>query len=335
MVRIQSDSVYHRAPVFKTLSRTSALAQAVIAGAYEIAITEACANAPPADIDYTPTDQMMIIALGRLGMLEFDLASDADLVFVIPDSDSREILFWTAVAERMIGVIGAYTGDGVVFTIDTRLRPNGREGALVQTVSGYKDYFANRAEAWEGISWMKARGVAGNIDRATEFLGELQQIDWRNYGQNGRSRMELVEMRMRLEREQGVRNPLKAGPGGYFDIDFALMYLRLKSAGFFFKVLNTPARIETIEKMGHLDRDDAAFLQNAATFYRAIDHGMRISTGHAEGRLPTNPAQMAPLTELVHRWTPASLHDEPLEVVFKRVRGNTRSFFDSIFSRKP
>ena len=325
MVRIQSDSVYHRAPVFTTLSRTSALAESVIAGAYEIAIAETCVAAP--------ADRMMVIALGRLGMLEFDLASDADLVFVIPDSAAGETLFWTRVAERMIGVIGAYTGDGVVFAIDTRLRPNGREGALVQTESACKDYFANRAEAWEGISWMKARGIAGDLDRATQFLGELQEIDWRNYGQNGRSRGELAGMRMRLEREQGKRSPLKAGPGGYYDIDFALMYLRLKSAGFFFKVLNTPARIETIEKMGHLDRADADFLRNAAMFYRAVDHGLRVSTGQAGGQLPNNPAHLATLTELVHRWTPASLHADTLEVTLKQIRQGTREFFERTFGR--
>ena len=61
----------------------------------------------------------------------------------------------------MIDVIGAYTGDGVIFTVDTRLRPNGREGDLVQTESSYKDYFAKHAEAWEGISYMKSRAVAG------------------------------------------------------------------------------------------------------------------------------------------------------------------------------
>ena len=61
-------------------------------------------------------------------------------------------------------------------------------------------------------------------------------------------------MRARLEREQGDSNPLKAGTGGYYDIDFAPMYLRLKSAGIFFKVLNTPERIDVIEQMGHLDR---------------------------------------------------------------------------------
>jgi glutamate-ammonia-ligase adenylyltransferase len=333
MMRIQSDSVYHCTPVFRTLKRTSELAQSVIAAAYEIAVAEACAEAPPLSADYVPAHQMMVIALGRLGMLEFDLASDADLVFAIPDADAPETLFWTGVAERLISVIGAYTGDGVIFTIDTRLRPNGREGALVQTESAYKDYFANRAEAWEGISWMKARGAAGNIDRATAFLGELQQVDWRQYGQSTRSRTELVRMRARLERDQGARTPLKAGRGGYYDIDFALMYLRLKSAGFFFKVLNTPERIDIIEKMGHIEREDAAFLRDAATFFRAVDHGLRVATGHAEGRLPTNPAQLAILTELVHRWTPESLHDGTLEQVAKRIRQQTRAFFERLFGK--
>jgi len=333
MVRIQSDSVYHRTPVFRTLKRTSELAQSVIAAAYEIAVAEALAEAPPSSHGYTPANQMMVIALGRLGMLEFDLASDADLVFAIPDADASETLFWTGVAERIISVIGAYTGDGVIFTIDTRLRANGREGALVQTESAYKDYFANRAEAWEGISWMKARGVAGNIERATAFPGEPPQGDWRQYGQSTQSRTELVRMRARLERDQGARNPLKAGRGGYYDIDFALMYLRLKSAGFFFKVLNTPERIDIIEKMGHIEREDAAFLREAATFYRAIDHGLRVATGHAEGRLPTNPAHLAILTELVHRWTPEGLHEGTLEQVSKRIRQQTRAFFERLFGK--
>ena len=331
MVRIQSDSVYHRVPVFRTLRRTSELAESVIAAAYEIAIQETCYANPPASSAWSPSRQMMVIALGRLGMVEFDLASDADLVFVIPDGDAPEMQFWTSVAEHMISVIGAYTGDGVVFTIDTRLRPNGRAGALVQTESAYKDYFAHHAEAWEGISYMKARAVAGDIERATIFLDELQQLDWREYGQNGRSRVELAQMRARLEREQGMRNPLKAGSGGFYDIDFALMYLRLKAAGFFFKVLNTPERIDIIEKMGHIERDDATFLRDAATFYRAVDHGLRVSTGHAEGGLPTNHAQLAILTELVHRWTPESLHDAPLDAVARRIRRQTRAFFESLF----
>lgn len=319
MVRIQSDSVCHRAPIFKTLKRTSDLADSVIASAYRIAVGDAA----PA---------MMVIALGRLGMREFDLASDADLVFVLPDSHASEMQLWTGIAERIIQAIGVYTGDGVLFSVDTRLRPNGRAGALVQTESAVKEYFALRAEAWEGISYMKARGVAGDAERTTAFLQELQQVDWRRYGQNGRSRKELGGMRARLEKEQGARNALKAGVGGYYDIDFALLYYRLKGAGMFYKTLNTPERIDIVEKMGHLEREDAEFLREAATFYRALDHGLRISIGHAEGRLPTAPEPMARLTELVRRWdhvaeTPVSLEDR-----LATIRQRTRMFFDRVFN---
>ncbi len=326
MLRLECDSIVRSTPIFTTLERTSDLADAVIKAAYRIALQEAAPQG------YVPSDQMMVIALGRLGMREFDLASDADLVFVIPDADAKELLFWTHVAERMINAISAYTGDGVIFTVDTRLRPNGREGALVQPEGSYRDYFANHAQAWEGITYMKSRAVAGNMERATEFLHELQELDWRRYGQSGRSRKQLAEMRVRLEKEQGPRNPLKAGAGGYYDIDFALMYLRLKGAGIFYKVLNTPARIDVIEKMGHLEREDADFLRDAATFYRALDHGLRVSTGQAEGSLPKAQGQVEVLTELVRRWTPAYLTDRPLDVKLGQIRHRTREFFNRLFA---
>ncbi|HWB87371.1 MAG TPA: hypothetical protein VG675_24725 [Bryobacteraceae bacterium] len=330
MLRIQSESILHSAPIFTTLGQTSALADTVIAAAYRIALTEA---PPPASASYVPRDQMMVIALGRLGMREFDLGSDADLVFVIPDADSSEQAFWTGVAERMIQTMSAYTGEGVMFTIDTRLRPNGREGDLVQSEGAYKTYFANHAEAWEGITYMKSRAVAGNIERATEFLHNLQDVDWRRYGQSMRSRKELAEMRARLEREQGPRNPLKAGMGGYYDIDFALMYLRLKGAGIFFKVLNTPERIDVIEKMGHLDPEDADFLRDAATYYRAVDHAQRVSTGHAEGSLPAAQSQLELLTNLVKRWTPGHLHEQRVDATLRDVRQRTRAFFSRLFGQ--
>jgi glutamate-ammonia-ligase adenylyltransferase len=330
MLRIQGDSVFRPAEIFDTLSQTSALADKVIDTAYRIAVQSA---PPPASDDYLPSNQMMVIALGRLGMREFDLGSDADLVFVIPDADAGEQLYWTGVAERIISTISSYTGEGVMFTIDTRLRPNGREGDLVQTEGAYKSYFSTHAEAWEGITYMKSRAVAGNLERATEFLHELQDVDWRRYGQSMRSRKELSQMRARLEKEQGPRNPLKAGMGGYYDIDFALMFLRLKGAGIFYRVLNTPERIDVIEKMGHLDREDADFLRVAATFYRALDHGQRISTGHAEGSLPTSLAQIELLTGLVHRWTPEHLHRDRLDVTLREIRQGTREFFNRLFGR--
>jgi glutamate-ammonia-ligase adenylyltransferase len=332
MMRTQAESICLHAPIFDTLGRTSDLADAVITAAYRIALEHARAAKPPQDVTYEPVDQLMVIALGRLGMREFDLASDADLLFVIPDRDSAEQLFWTRVAEKMINILTAYTAEGVMFAIDTRLRPNGREGALVQTVGNYKEYFARNAEAWEGIAYMKARAVAGNLEAATEFLHQLQDVDWRRYGQSGRSKNDLRQMRLRVEKEQGASSPLKAGRGGFYDIDFALMYLRLKGAGLFFKVLNTPERIDLIERMGHLDREDAAFLLDAAVFYRSVDHGLRVSSGHAEGMLPTSEAKLEMLEALVRRWIPDRMRGEPLRVQMSHIQDRTRALFERLFA---
>lgn len=332
MFRIQAASVCLRVPVFQTLEQTSDLADAAILAAYRMALEEISTTHPPADPAYRPRNQMLVVALGRLGMREFDLASDADLVFVLPDEDNGEQLFWTRVANRLIDLITAYTISGLMFAVDTRLRPNGGAGALVQPESSYKDYFAKSAEAWEGIAYMKARAVAGDLERSTTFLNELQKVDWRRYGQSGRSKKDLRQMRMRLEKEQGAGDPLKAGLGGFYDIDFSLLYLRLKSAGIFFKVLNTPARIDITEAMGHLERADAEFLRDAATFYRAVDHALRVYSGHAEGNLPNSEAQLQVVTELVHRWTPEHINQQPLQTELLQIRNRTREIFDRLFS---
>jgi len=320
MLRIQTASICESQPIFETLERTSALADSVIARAYEIAVTDIWGASPP-------EKNLWVIALGRLGMREFDLASDADLVFVLADSEARRpghMEKWTRVAGRIIDLVTAYTGDGVLFAVDTRLRPNGADGPLVQTESAVKNYFTRIAEAWEGITYMKSRAVAGEPLSADLFLHHLQAIDWVRYGQSGRSRTDLKQMRQRLENEQGATHPLKAGRGGYYDIDFLLMYLRLKSAGIFFQSLNTPERIEVLESLHHLDRTSAGFLRDAATFYRALDHGLRVRSGHAQEKLPAG-AQQAALAMLIKRWTSA-----PLEAL-SEIRNHTHELFDRAF----
>jgi glutamate-ammonia-ligase adenylyltransferase len=331
MFGIQAASICRRVPVFETLQQTSELADTAIAACYRMALEHVAASHPPATPGYRPRRQLMVIALGRLGMREFDLASDADLVFVLPDEDRAEHVFWTRVAERIVDLITAYTGSGVMFTVDTRLRPNGSAGALLQSEAAYKEYFARHAEAWEGIAYMKARAVAGDTERATSFLNELQKVDWRRYGQSGRSKKDLRQMRLRLEKEQGADHPLKAGHGGFYDIDFSLLFLRLKAGGLFYKVLNTPERINIIEATGHLERADAEFLLDAATFYRAVDHALRVYSGHAEASLPNSEAQLQILTELVHRWTPEHRNGQPITAELAKIQNHTRQIFDRLF----
>jgi glutamate-ammonia-ligase adenylyltransferase len=62
-----------------------------------------------------------------------------------------------------------------------------------------------------------------------------------------------------------------------------------------------------------------------------VDHGQRVSTGHAEGSLPTSPAQFEVLTGLVKRWTPPHLHEQRLDATLREIRRRTREFFNRLF----
>lgn len=79
--------------------------------------------------------------------------------------------------------------------------------------------------------------------------------------------------------------------------------------------------------MGHLERADAIFLRDAATFYRAVDHGLRLIHGHAEGSLPKSKLELEALTELVGKWRNTGALAEEWDLL----RAKTREVFDRLF----
>ena len=327
MLRLLADSVYRRRPIFATLASQSDLADHIIQAAYEIAVDAQCRSTGRP----RPAHALRVIALGRLGTREFDLASDADLVFALPDEAASEKTWWIDVVNRMIDVISSYTVEGMIFSVDPRLRPMGRDGELVQTESAYKNYFAGPAQAWEALTYMKSRAVAGDIGGGTLFLSALQDVDWRRYGMSGDLARLLLDMRNKLEREQGAQRPIKAGAGGYYDVDFILMYLRLRDAGIFFESLSTPERIEIIHTTGRLTARQASKLHDTAVFFRALDHAIRISTGHSSSKIPASLAKQEILAELICRWSSIAPAAQPLPSFVQQVRQSTRSLFLQIF----
>ena len=305
MLRILAGSIHRRRPIFHSLGETSRLADWVIQTAYRFGVEDVFGGSPDAE-----RPAMQVVAMGRLGMKEFDLGSDADLVFILDDAASDEHGRWTQVAERIIEITSSYTREGFIFAADARLRPMGRSGELVQPESRYRQYFAETAEAWEAIAYMKARAVAGDILHGTKLLSELQEVGWRRYGMDTELAGLLVDMRDRIETEQGAAHPMKSGPGGYYDIDFILMYLRLKGAGVFFESLNTPERIAVIHSMRRIKADDAEELRANAVFFRALDHACRVTTGHSTGKNPdrASPSRHRPGAALTldthsHGWS--------------------------------
>jgi [glutamine synthetase] adenylyltransferase / [glutamine synthetase]-adenylyl-L-tyrosine phosphorylase len=286
--------------IFPALGRWSALARRAVESALWIA-----AQSLQGDVKTAPEEMpFVVLGLGRLGLSEFDLASDADLVFVVSGAAAREeIPRWTRLAEKTIEVLSSYTRDGTVFVVDTRLRPRGQEGELVVTEDALLAYLAETAQVWESLTYLKANPVAGNHAAAERLVSRLVQTSLE------RSRVfpdlegELHRMRRRLETEVIVPpSNTKTAPGGYYDVDFAVSYLRLKRRLAMAPGANAPERIKTLLAASALREDDARALIEGAIFLRTLDHAIRLCTGRPAEGLPEHVGHAEAVENLAQRW---------------------------------
>lgn len=325
LLRVQARSVLAATPLFDTLHATSALAEQVIRASLQAAL---------GDQPELPPGAFTVVALGRLGIREFDLASDADLAFffTLSEPDPEAKVAWIHVAERLLSVLSAHTGEGTMFSVDTRLRPRGREGELVDSAAAVENYFQTRAEPWEAITYMKAKALAGDRECGTELLTRVQNRIGSRFGSGADAARQLADMRKRLESTTTPHNFLKTAPGGYYDIDFLLTYLRLCAAGVFYPSLNTLERLEVVERMGQITAAQAGTLREGAVVLRAVQHALRVISGRSDTELPTGGPAAAHLARLAVRWFPESLRKRPLLETIEKVMARVRRVFLEVFS---
>ncbi|HET9784574.1 MAG TPA: hypothetical protein VFP94_06385 [Terriglobales bacterium] len=225
---------------------------------------------------------LTLLGLGRLGLGELDLLSDVDIVFVARDEDREDA---ARLAARWIQALTAYTQTGTLYAVDTRLRPGGREGELVQTPASMARYFREHAGWWEAVSYLKARAVAGDAATAAEALAAVQAaVRERSRGQAIGG--ELRGLRDRMEREgKPGRWGLKTVAGGYYDVDFVISRRLLESGQ---EGLGPIGLAGWAQAAGRdlLPAEPAAELAASVRLLRAADHALRVGTGKAGAAVP-------------------------------------------------
>ncbi len=263
-------------PVFASLQATSWTAEEAIRAAVRVA---GCAESGFA-----------VMALGRLATREFDILSDADLIFLRHEStDSTLSVRW---AEKVMEVLSAYTQDGFLFPVDARLRPYGGEGELVCTPSRIREYFETEAQAWEALTYVKLRFIAGDRDLAQRGREALSDGIARFRGAVTTA-SDLHAMRKRLEdAESNSGVNLKNSAGAIYDLDFIAGYLELK-ANLMSDGLNMRERLDRLRRNGSLDEPQWRTLDSAAELLRATEHAVRLAVGKARKSLPVGESTLA------------------------------------------
>lgn len=265
---------------FESMSESSALADEAIHQALSI---------------IQGRDVLAVFALGRLGTSEFDIASDADLLFLRSSDTDAEAA--RTLAEKLIHALAAYTREGSMFPVDTRLRPHGNEGELVTTPAQLERYLADEAQPWEALTYTKLRFVAGREELGPPVLAMAERRILELASRAGFPEAVAV-MRTRLEKSNRYAHSFKLARGGFYDVDFIASFLMLRSGSL--HPGNTLARLEHLRRSGVMQRADFEDLSDATMLYRTADHLIRLVTGRARPELPEAEHARAVVQDLVH-----------------------------------
>jgi glutamate-ammonia-ligase adenylyltransferase len=300
-------------PVFDSLHDTSTLADSAIEAALAIAREGEISRS------------FAVLALGRLGTNEFDIGSDADLLFL--SGGQRGVHATARIASQIVEVLSAYTREGTLFAVDARLRPRGTEGELVTTVPALRSYFGptGEARAWEALSYTKLRFVAGS-GAVAEQASEVVQQGLERFQHSPEFAAQVREMRARLVEADFAKtkekNNFKKGEGGFYDVDFIVSYLLVRSG--MAAQGNIRDRLYALASTGWLSDTDCATLDYAAELLRTVDHVIRLVSGRARKVLPAAEHTREIIEQLVsditQREFEAGLENE-MQRVFREVRG--------------
>jgi glutamate-ammonia-ligase adenylyltransferase len=291
-------------PIYSALAETSDAAEEAISAAFGIA------GAPSG---------LTILAVGRLGTREFDLLSDADLLFVAEEGRNRQAL--TRAVEEIMQALAAYTQEGLVFPVDARLRPRGGEGELVITPKQLEQYFASEAQPWEALMYTKLRMVSGDPALGRR-AATATDILFGRFASDDTFPAAVRQMRKKLEDASAPEKSIRTSPGALYDADFISSFLLVKR-GVRAKLGTLRDRLWRCAAAGVLEKKDAAILDHAGELCRTVEHALRLVIGRNARWLPAaeHPRQaIGKLTaQILRREFPDGLEKELL-ATFKNVR---------------
>lgn len=321
--------------VWHSLSR---LAEACLKGALELAAAETARRFGIA----ASTSGLAVIGAGKLGGRELTYGSDLDILFVFseehsgaPPAGTTVFEYFSKVAEKTISYLTTMTREGFAYRVDTRLRPTGSKGPLVQSITAFRNYFSAQAETWERQSLVNSRIVAGDRAVGEAFTSTIEELVFRRDDKAALA-SDIRAMRRRMEEELGKEDAahynVKQGAGGLVDIEFLAQFLQLVH-GTEQRRLRAPGTynaLRALRKKKLLDDGDYRALMDAYLFMRLLESRMRIVTNQATNQLMRDPLKLHPLARRMGYQDDAPVAGRKLLADYERMREEVRGVFERV-----
>ena len=298
MVRIAWRDIGGLADFDETVRDTSDLADAIIETSLDRLHEWQCADLGTPIGHTGEPQQLVVLALGKLGASELNFSSDIDLIFTFPENGQTEggrrsvdnDRFFLQLARKLVKVLGEPTADGFVYRVDMRLRPFGTQGPLVLSFDALEEYYQTHGRDWERYAFIRVRAVSGDMVLAAELLERLRPFVYRRYIDFG-TLQSLRSLKVVMEQEvarKGMEHSVKHGPGGIREVEFTGQAFQMVRGG------RTPAlryrRLLTVlARLGELELLPAhavESLSSAYRFLRAAEHRLQQVDDRQEHMLP-------------------------------------------------
>ncbi|GAA3489801.1 MULTISPECIES: bifunctional [glutamine synthetase] adenylyltransferase/[glutamine synthetase]-adenylyl-L-tyrosine phosphorylase [Streptomyces] len=316
LLSISARDVCGTTDVAETAAELADLATATLRAALAIA-----RRAAPEDAAQC---RLAVIAMGKCGGHELNYVSDVDVIFVGEAVEGAEgadeakaMRAATRLASHLMRICSDTTVEGTIWPVDANLRPEGRNGPLVRTLSSHVAYYQRWAKTWEFQALLKARPVAGDLSLGEEYVQALAPMVWQA-AERENFVPDVQKMRRRVVDNipaGQVDRELKLGPGGLRDVEFAVQLLQLVH-GRSDASLHSGTTLEALRALaagGYVGRADAAQLDEAYRFLRTMEHRIQLHRLRRTHLVPTDEADLRrlgrslglrgePVTELQQAW---------------------------------
>jgi glutamate-ammonia-ligase adenylyltransferase len=292
------------------LQRACEICDALLRREYGAPLLDDTAGETAAEAEFT------VFGMGKFGGNELNFSSDIDLIYFYtsdrgqtagipgPNGEMRNRItlhrYFVKLSDLVTKAISQVTGDGFVFRVDLRLRPEGDSGEMANSLAAAEIYYESWGQSWERSAMLKARAVAGSLKLGERLLARLEPFIYRRHldyamVEDIKVMKQKIDRSLTRERE-GVQN-LKLGKGGIREIEFFIQALQLIYAGKQprLRERNSLRALELLCAEGLIKPLERDQLAAAYRFLRTVEHRIQVVQERQTHNLPTRPEELRSL----------------------------------------
>lgn len=279
---------------------------------------------------------LVVFGMGKLGGQELNAGSDIDVVFVYDSDDGAGEIdlheHWARVVRRLVATIEEPSPDGLMWRVDLRLRPEGSQGPVTNSVAATERYYETWGRLWERAALLRARPVAGDPALGALIEREIFQpfVYRREVEPAVAEALSELLLRSRSELCPDPVRDLKLGPGGIREAEFFVQSLQLIWGGRE-PSLRVPGTLRALQRLrfrGLVSDREVRGISESYTLLRKLEHRIQWSSGVQTHLLPSDPDELCRIARSLGFEGP-----DELGVELARARNRVGELFSSLAPR--